>query len=237
MKRRLGPAMAFAAAMLTAGSCSSSSSSSSGAPNSPAGTGGDHGGGRSGQHAAAAIAGTGGKGAPQPDAGARALPVVTCGSTTCSGSPMFSACCVDAATGTCGVENKFVGIACGVPAVANPSCPDVSVDFAGAAIMVQGCCTPSAVAAVSTCRFYRVALVPQSNPRTTPAPRRRRRARAISEPRGTINLNGFRGHRPFIRRVHCEWLYTAAARMSKYLFLITQTTRTGTPPAPPQHRS
>jgi hypothetical protein len=48
---------------------------------------------------------------------------------------------VDAASGTCGVEDKLIGISCGVPAVADPRCPMVKVDLAGSAIMFEGCCS------------------------------------------------------------------------------------------------
>jgi hypothetical protein len=58
---------------------------------------------------------------------------------------MFAACCVDATHGTCGVQNETVGVACGVPATADPGCPPVNIMFAGASITAQGCCTASGV--------------------------------------------------------------------------------------------
>jgi hypothetical protein len=58
---------------------------------------------------------------------------------------MFAACCVDATHGTCGVQNETVGVACGVPATADPDCPPVNIMFAGSSITAQGCCTAHGV--------------------------------------------------------------------------------------------
>src|SRR2546426_1026255 len=59
---------------------------------------------------------------------------VQCGSNRCTATGTLAACCANAATSTCGVEDKLVGIACGAPAVADPRCPMVLVDLAGTAI-------------------------------------------------------------------------------------------------------
>ena len=74
-----------------------------------------------------------------------ATAVITCGSATCRATAMFAACCVDAAHGKCGVENETVGVACGVPAIADPGCPPVRIVFGGTAISAQGCCTARGV--------------------------------------------------------------------------------------------
>jgi hypothetical protein len=79
------------------------------------------------------------------DSGGGGAQSIVCGSAKCVGSATFAPCCVDASRGTCGVENKALGVACGVPAVADPACPAVAVGFAGATVMVKGCCTPSGV--------------------------------------------------------------------------------------------
>jgi hypothetical protein len=77
----------------------------------------------------------------KPGASAGAAAAITCGSATCRATAMFAACCVDATHGKCGVENETVGVACGVPAVADPGCPPVRIVFGGTSISAQGCCT------------------------------------------------------------------------------------------------
>jgi hypothetical protein len=90
-------------------------------------------------------ASSGGGASPLGGSGVSAGPGIPCGSVRCAATGTLAACCVDAATSMCGVEDKSLGIACGVPAVADPRCPVVKVDFVGATIMFKGCCTAEGI--------------------------------------------------------------------------------------------
>ena len=87
----------------------------------------------------------GGKAQVKPSGSSGAPAVISCGAATCRATAMFAACCVDATHGTCGVENETVGVACGVPAIADPDCPPVRIVFGGNSISAQGCCTSRGV--------------------------------------------------------------------------------------------
>ena len=88
------------------------------------------GGGSGGSSSVAGSGGSGGSG------GRAAAAPVTCGTKTCMASSAFlTACCMDPATGTCGVKN---GMACDLPGVADPRCPDRP---AAMGLTAKGCCT------------------------------------------------------------------------------------------------
>jgi hypothetical protein len=91
-----------------------------------AGSGGSGGGSMS-------VAGSGGVGGA---GGRAAVAPVMCGSANCKASSAFlTACCMDAATNTCGV--MATGIGCALPGVPDPRCPNRP---AAMGLTAKGCC-------------------------------------------------------------------------------------------------